>query len=130
MSGGRRGSWLTLKVRKWLERAEAAYTLKKCGGDQRCPWCQQWMNQFDGTRIEPFTGNSMMDEITCGNCFGTSLWKWEVGFFFVMAADPPPSSLEEAPNFLEPRGFIEGVIKRAREHLDNRYVARRVPNAD
>lgn len=87
----RLGNWITRPIRRWLERAEAEVAIKRCGGDQVCPWCRRWMNQFQDTRVRDFS-DGFLDEIRCGNCQGSSLWKWEIGFIYVCEGEPPPAA--------------------------------------
>jgi len=105
----RRANRITRRVRAWLENAERELTLRQCGGDQRCPWCRRWMNGFLGTECEEF--DSILDELTCGACGGTSLWKWEVGFFYVCEGEPPPAY--DVPSAYQNGEFINGVIREA-----------------
>lgn len=111
----RRGTWLTRPVRRWLERAESNHAINTCGGDQRCPWCRQWVNQFEGTRIAPLKADLALDEITCGNCGGASAWKWEIGFIFVCSTVPPPAA--DLPPGWTDGPFIRDVIARIRTAL-------------
>ena len=115
----RNSSPMLLKVRRLLERAEAAYVGKRCGGDQRCPWCKQWVNHFMKTYIRPFP-DGFLDEVVCGNCGGTSIWKWEIGFFYVTHGEPPKMP---ATAFGEGE-FIAGVIRNARQVIDARIAHR------
>lgn len=74
------------------------------------------MQQSEKTCVVPFDGNPMLDEIQCGHCEGSSLWKWEIGFIFVMRADPPP-----APECEFGDGeFITAIISEARKALAER----------
>lgn len=117
----RRGTWLTTKVRAWLEKAEAEHVARKCGGDQRCPWCCQWMNHFTTTHIRPYR-DGMLDEIVCGNCYGTSFWKWELGFVFITAGEIPAKA-EKAIE--KPEGaFLAGIVADIRQTIAERVRLR------
>jgi len=76
-------------VRRWLERAEANYVLKKLGGIQKCPWCRRWMGTNEATAWHEYEEDPMLDVHCCGHCGGTSIWRWELGFFFVRPLTPP-----------------------------------------
>jgi hypothetical protein len=72
------------------------------------------MNHFASTRVAAF--DEMLDEITCGNCAGSSIWKWELGFFYVTHGQPPslpPSAFGDGE-------FISGVISKVREIINAR----------
>jgi hypothetical protein len=115
----RTSTWLTRLVRNWLEAAEERETLRRCHGDQRCPWCRRWMNQSTYTFTCPFdfaTAAPTLDEFICGHCGGTSLWKWEIGFIYVMRADPPPAP----PCGFGDSEFIQHVIAEAKADLEER----------
>jgi len=105
--------WITgfpRRVRRWLERCEAALVDERCGGNQRCPWCRQGVNHFKATSITA-TPDGFTDAITCGNCGGSSLWKWEIGFFYICRLVPPP----EPPNAYGDSKFIARVSRDARK---------------
>lgn len=111
----RLGTWLTALIRAWLERAEEKLAARRFGGDQKCPWCNQWQNQFADSHRRDFAPNPMLDELVCGNCGGTSLWKWEMGFILVTAARPPDAysktGYKVKDGTVSP--FIQDVTRRA-----------------
>lgn len=123
MAGERVGTRLTKAVRRWLERAEHEYVLRRSGGNQTCPWCRQGVNHFTGTHVRTFTPDPMLDEIVCGNCGGTSIWKWEMGFVFITAGDRPPAA-DAAPGFSD-SDFIRGVVANVCAAIAERETRRR-----
>ena len=100
---------LTRIVRRWLEGAEERLAVKHSGGDQRCPWCKQWVNQFSGTSISP-SPDGFTDIITCGNCIGTALWKWEIGFCFLGRLHPGPEPLSSYADQNFARSVVSNVL--------------------
>lgn len=98
--------------------------MHRCGGDQRCPWCREWMNRHDSTSTRDFRGG-FLTEICCGNCAGTSIWKWEMGFVYVTAGDRPPAA--DRPSAFGDGEFIRRVIGEAREVIANRQAVRLRP---
>lgn len=65
--------------------------LKKFGGLQTCPWCEQTVQSKEGWSIIPWNKDPMLDVITCGPCGGTSLWRFEMMFIYIGALEAPVS---------------------------------------
>ena len=69
--------------------------LELYGGTQTCPWCKN-VAQSDGDwSYKIWDIDKDLDILTCGCCGGTSLWRFEVGSFYVGPLHPPiPEKLE------------------------------------
>lgn len=72
---GRLGN-LERKVMEWLHRRFLDRLLNRHGGIQQCPWCNQCAQAYDGWQ---FNSTWDTDVLTCGNCGGTSRYRFEVG---------------------------------------------------
>ncbi|WP_270374931.1 hypothetical protein [Marinicauda sp. Alg238-R41] len=103
-------SWLKRRI----EKCEHADLLDRYGGTQGCPWCRQTMQRYPDTRMVTFDGDPMLDEITCGNCGGSSLWRFEIGMVFVCVGEAPKPSAQSG---FKPDPFIERVIASAQKHI-------------
>jgi hypothetical protein len=78
-----------LKLEAWLRRRRENQLLERWGGIQTCPWCRQCAQSEPGWGFTPYEGDLFLDVLTCGVCKGTSLWKFELGMFFVAPLNPP-----------------------------------------
>lgn len=66
------------RVMTWLYARFLDRLMRRFGGIQTCPWCHQVAQAYDGWRFDSKTDPSI-DELHCGNCGGTSRWRFEMG---------------------------------------------------
>jgi hypothetical protein len=76
-------------LRKWLERRRVDQIVKQYGGAQSCPWCRGLIQTGDDWGFSASGAEPQFDVATCGNCSGTSLWLWGLGFHFIRPLQPP-----------------------------------------
>ncbi len=76
------------KIHDWISKRKQDELLQKHGGLQWCPWCKQCMQDHTYS-IQPFNENKLFDEFICGNCHGTSVWHFAMGFIYLFANHPP-----------------------------------------
>lgn len=104
----------TVRVRPleaWLKARRIDRTLRRYGGIQTCPWCRQCAQdanvdwRFDRWERDPF-----VDVLTCGVCGGTSLWRFELGMFYIGPLAPPEPAWPAVEYY-----DIESAALRARE---------------
>ena len=99
-----------------IERKRKEEASKQYGGIQKCPWCNQWVQLFAGWFFDSKT-EPEWDVLHCGNCKGTSYWRFELGmiYFGPRTAPPipkPPEYSRPTPKFL---GFSEAASDPAAE---------------
>lgn len=73
--------WIAMlehRVMRWLHRRMLDRLLRRYGGIQMCPWCNQCAQAHDGWRFDSVTDPSI-DALHCGNCGGVSRWRFEWG---------------------------------------------------
>jgi hypothetical protein len=73
-----------------LERKRKDEALREYGGIQTCPWCNQWVQLYRGWHFDSKT-EPEWDVLHCGNCKGTSYWRFELGMFYAGPRTPPPT---------------------------------------
>lgn len=87
-------SWLTTKVRAWLEKREEDLALRVHGAICKCPWCHRWMQMNTATKVEDGP-KGYHDVFKCGHCGGTSLWEWMACLFHLVRPITPPQEEKE-----------------------------------
>lgn len=82
---------LERRVMLWLHDRFLERLLRRYGGIQQCPWCKQCAQAFDGSRFDSTT-DPTIDALHCGNCGGTSRWRFEMGMMPLqpIGLAPPP----------------------------------------
>ncbi len=80
---------LIKKLNAWTTKQIEMDLIKKHGGIQWCPWCNQCMQKYEDTSFKIYEQNPFYDEITCGNCYGSSLWSFEFGMSFYKTLKQP-----------------------------------------
>jgi len=86
--------WI-LKVRDWSEIKVDDSKLERYGGIQVCPWCRQTAQHGSEWSFKEYDKDPFLDVLTCGNCKGTSLWRFEVGMIFIGVLKHPIPKAEE-----------------------------------
>ncbi len=113
-------NWLLKKLQDRVEKR----IIRRYGGIQRCPWCKQWAQLYDGSRFDSET-DPTIDALICGNCGGISRWRFEMGMTPLdpIGLKPPPVSCDISKiKFVEPV-LIETIaleIQRAVENMPYR----------
>nr|GGH99951.1 hypothetical protein GCM10011355_27100 [Aquisalinus luteolus] len=85
------------RIDKVIARARARIEClceKAYGGWTKCPWCRQIMHAYEGTTADDIS-ETPFSILRCGNCKGTSIWQWGLGWHFVRPADRP---IPDTPN--------------------------------
>lgn len=73
----------------WLEKRRDEKLLRRFGGIQTCPWCRQCAQSAEGWHFKEWEHDVFLDVLTCGVCGGTSLWRFEIGMFYIGPLNPP-----------------------------------------
>lgn len=82
---------LERRVMRWLHTRFLDRLLSRYGGIQRCPWCKQCAQAYDGTHFDS-ESDPMIDALHCGNCGGVSRFRFELGMIALdpIGLAPPP----------------------------------------
>lgn len=74
---------LISRVIEYADNKKHERMLDKFGGTQTCPYCLQFVQSGDGPTIYDHPNDPLVDVIECGGCKGESIWRFELGFFYV-----------------------------------------------
>lgn len=78
------------RILKWAIKRRDERLLQRFGGIQDCPWCRQCAQSGEGPwSFKAWKRDPFIDVLTCSVCGGTSLWRFELGMFYVGALEPP-----------------------------------------
>lgn len=77
------------RIFDWLKRRESDRRLRRWGNLMACPWCRCDIQTGEEWGISAWDRDDFIDVATCGQCAGTSLWRFEIGFFYIGALNPP-----------------------------------------
>lgn len=89
-----------------IERKRKEEAGKQYGGIQKCPWCNQWVQLFAGWFFDSKT-EPEWDVLHCGNCKGTSYWRFELGMIYFGPRTAPP--IPEPPEYSRPTPKFLGI---------------------
>ncbi|WP_304559517.1 hypothetical protein [Sphingomonas immobilis] len=78
------------RLSRWLKHRREERLLSRFGGIQTCPWCRQCAQSGgDSWGFQRWDRDPFLDVLTCSVCTGTSLWRFEIGMFYIGPLDPP-----------------------------------------
>ena len=70
-------------IYNWAYKKRRQGIINKFGGIQTCPYCLQIAQQNDDWSFIEYEKDPFLDVLQCGVCGGRSLWKFEVGYFYI-----------------------------------------------
>ncbi len=71
------------RIHDWSKRKLHDKLLCEYGGTQTCPWCRQCAQSQKGWHFKDWDRDPMLNELKCGICGGTSLWRFELGMIYI-----------------------------------------------
>jgi len=90
---------LLSRAARWIKRRQEERLLNQFGGIQTCPWCRQCAQSEPDWRFRPWDRDPFLDVLTCGVCGGTSLWKFEIGMFYIGPLTAPEPKWPPVPHY-------------------------------
>ena len=82
-------SSLVDRVIEYADKKKNERLLQACGGIQKCPYCLQVMQSGVGCSQSEHPNDPMVDVLQCGVCWGKSIWRFEIGYFYVGPYEAP-----------------------------------------
>lgn len=86
-------------LHRWALERLYQKRLRQFGGTQCCPYCSQLVQLHGDWSIKQWERDPFLDVITCGPCGGKSLWRFELGMFYIGPLEAPKPKSEPAPYY-------------------------------